>query len=1571
MRRLDDYRQEKLFRPVVAALTIAALVGAYLNPFLSQFLPHWPQVAHAAGLVDQFGTDAQAGGWGANGEVDAIASSSGTVMYFGGSFSLVGHSVGPLAMTAIGSGSYDASFYNIASGSVGAIVGDGSQGWYVASYPLNAAGTGNGAVIHITSAGALDSSFSVTIGNSDGTAPTINALVLESSTLYVGGGFDTVNGSTRNGLAAVNATTGSLQSFNPNLGTGGTTYSIVASSSSTLVYVGGDFTTVNGATTRNNAAAFDTSTGTATSWDPNLTTGGSNGTVYALAASGSAVYVGGSFTRVNGGSSTINSLVAVDSSTGASLSFNPNVRSGVSAGEVRSLLLASDGVTLYVGGTFDDVNSGTTRNNAAAFATSDATATIWDPDISLEDSIWVGTTPIVNVLAASGSLIYAAGIFDHVNGSAESRNSGAAFNTTDGTVDAGWKPEISWWNPTSSPDGVHAIGISGSLVLIGGGFSLINCIARNGVAAVDLSDNTLTGWDPNITSGGSSPTIDTIVASGSVVYVGGAFDDVNSGTTRNNAAAFNTTDGTTTIWNPNLDNTVHGIIPYGSTVYVGGEFSTVNGAATRNGMAAFNTTDGTVTSWNPNLESGGSNGAAYVLVLHGSHIYVGGGFDTVNGGTTRNNLAAFAVDDGTVTSWDPDVDSSVYALLSYDSTIYAGGDFTTVSSGSAAFQYLAAFNDSDGTVVDSWTPAPDSSVYALAQYNGIIYAGGFFTSIGGAARTGLAALSADIGLAQPGDPRFDMSSESDFIKALAVVGDTLAASGFFSAVSGVAHANIATFAASTPTDSGDPVIVLHGDGLVRVAYGTTYTDAGAYAYDAIDGNLTSSISTTNSVDTNIAGTYTVTYSVSDSSGNSASASRTVVVLPSGGRMFQTSPQSGRYDGNGNVYAISQQVGDTVYVGGAFTAMGRNFPGEVLVDGLTGVASTSFAVPAVASSSLIVYAVVADGSGGWYIGGDFNLVGPEVHHNIAHVNADYTVDTDFTASVNGTVTALAASGSLVYVGGDFVSVSDHTASRSYIAAFNTSTGALDGWAPDITSGTKVSSILLHGSSAYVGGVFSQVDGGTVRNNAAAFDLTAATTGDWDPNPGGAVNALVASGSTIYMGGLFTTANDGTTRNYAAAVDDTNGTLTSWNPNLGERVYSLLVANGLVYVGGQFSTANGGTTRNGIAATSGSTGTITSWDPNVKRDAVVGGVYGMVASGSDVLAVGNFNTVNGSTSRNDAAAFDSSTGTATSWAPSVKFGGTSTNDDTVFGIIPVAGRFLLVGEFLQFDSTSRSRLAAINMSADSVESFNPAPDGDVYALMTDGATLYVGGAFTTIAGQSRAGFAAFDIATGDLLSLQSSAGATVRAMYLDGDRLYLAGTFGAVAISTATGQQLAFNPDLNSTAYAIAKSGSTIYIGGDFTTVNGGTSRVNLAAFDTSGTVTSFDAHLASASGVFALTADSGTLYVGGTFDDVNTSTSVHNLIGVDLTTGDLSDFHPTLNGQVNALAIDGTSLYVGGAFTVADGETRNRLAVFDTSDGSLGSFSDGFGAQVNTLFVDTNALNVGGNFRFVPVGRNIS
>lgn len=83
----------------------------------------------------------------------------------------------------------------------------------------------------------------------------------------------------------------------------------------------------------------------------------------------------------------------------------------------------------------------------------------------------------------------------------------------------------------------------------------------------------------------------------------------------------------------------------------------------------------------------------------------------------------------------------------------------------------------------------------------------------------------------------------------------------------------------TVVDDIAPVISVTGNDPVTVECSTSYTDDGATALDNCDGDLTGAIAVVNPVDPNITGVYTVTYNVSDASGNpAAQATRTVNVV---------------------------------------------------------------------------------------------------------------------------------------------------------------------------------------------------------------------------------------------------------------------------------------------------------------------------------------------------------------------------------------------------------------------------------------------------------------------------------------------------------------------------------------------------------------------------------------------------------------------------------------------------------------------------------------------------------------------
>ena len=80
-------------------------------------------------------------------------------------------------------------------------------------------------------------------------------------------------------------------------------------------------------------------------------------------------------------------------------------------------------------------------------------------------------------------------------------------------------------------------------------------------------------------------------------------------------------------------------------------------------------------------------------------------------------------------------------------------------------------------------------------------------------------------------------------------------------------------------DPVPPEITLAGESAVTITAGTEYAEPGWSAIDNLDGDITGQVQVEGSVNKYSAGTYTLTYSVSDTYGNVASVERSVTVEP--------------------------------------------------------------------------------------------------------------------------------------------------------------------------------------------------------------------------------------------------------------------------------------------------------------------------------------------------------------------------------------------------------------------------------------------------------------------------------------------------------------------------------------------------------------------------------------------------------------------------------------------------------------------------------------------------------------------
>ena len=714
-----------------------------------------------------------------------------------------------------------------------------------------------------------------------------------------------------------------------------------------------------------------------------------------------------------------------------------------------------------------------------------------------------------------------------------------------------------------------------------------------------------------------------------------------------------------------------------------------------------------------------------------------------------------------------------------------------------------------------------------------------------------------------------------------------------------------------------------------------------------------------------------------------------------------------YITNGTVNAVARTA-STIYLGGSFSEVYPRTGPLAAVSASTGALTGS--LPEVTGGS--IDAIISDGNGGYFIGGSFNRVGGVAIYGLAHILAGGALDTTWNAGVasdvtidslgleagtlyvgisgaasqdytgdlgNGTVTryymaalnaanaqvtqwaptlngnvySILVTPSSIYIGGNFSAANG--AIRAYLAALDPTvdSGATQtlAWNPEVSDGVSASPLAISGSTVYIAGIFYDV-GGVSRMGIAAVDATSgALDTSWDPEPvNGFVSAVAVSGSNVYLGGGFTGLG-GQTRSYAGEVTGATSStsvaaLLQWNPDLASAVSDIAVSGSTVYIGGEFSGADdigGSATRNYLAAVDATTGAPTSWDPEPS-----GNVDAIFPTGDTVTIAGGFAGVNG-VARSNAAALDAGTGALTGWNPDV--------NAPVYALIADGSEVYLGGDFNGAGSVNagsqviRDGLAAVDStSGQLVLNFNPQEIPMVDALLLSGNTLYVGGQFSGVIGQGvyRAYLAAVDAGTGNVTAWNPpSPDEFVTALALSGTSLYVGGNFTAVgastrnyaaAFDTGSGALLPWNPSPDSIVRTLVVSGSTVYLGGYFANVDA-TPRAGVAAVDaTDGALQNWNPALTQTSGapnVDAIAVDGSDVYIGGDFDAVQGAPHVH-VAQVSASTGAATAWNPDptpdlFDWPVDAIATDGNGgIVIGGQFTDMADANQAYVASFSTA-----------------------------------------
>jgi hypothetical protein len=537
--------------------------------------------------------------------------------------------------------------------------------------------------------------------------------------LYVGGSFtDAENYGTplpaADYIAGVNLETLAWSALGAGSGGNGSLNGAVVALtlSGSDVYAAGYFSNVNNGGAANTAADYVARFNAGT-WYSLGSDGSSGGALNvwstSLAVNGSNVYAGGLFSQVKNSGSILGHAGHFAMFNGTNWSAVGGVQ-GALNGIVRAAAVGSAGA--YMGGDFTNVvDSGAVVDAADYVARWDGTN--WHA-LGSDGAGHGSLHNTVHAIAVSGSNVYVGGCFANLTDSSGFLASAGYIAKFNGT---NWSALGSNGSGGPALNGcVYAIAVDGSgNVYAGGAFTDVN----NGGSVLTAADYVAkfngTNWSALGAGGGNGSLNSTVLALaviGSDVYAGGYFDQANNGGTPNTAADYIARFNAGTWYNlgddggtgPSLYEHVEALAVSGTDLYVGGGFTDVNDNGTSltaaDYVAKWDSVGGAWSALGSGLSGDGSL-SNYVLSLtvRGSEVYAGGYFtDVNNGGTTileADNLAKFDGTDWSALGSDGAGDGSmdgpnptdVNALAANGGHVYAGGRFWNVNNNGTVLPY--------------------------------------------------------------------------------------------------------------------------------------------------------------------------------------------------------------------------------------------------------------------------------------------------------------------------------------------------------------------------------------------------------------------------------------------------------------------------------------------------------------------------------------------------------------------------------------------------------------------------------------------------------------------------------------------------------------------------------------------------------------------------------------------------------------------------------------------------------------------------------------------------------------------
>ncbi|MBA8885892.1 hypothetical protein FHW12_000083 [Dokdonella fugitiva] len=513
--------------------------------------------------------------------------------------------------------------------------------------------------------------------------------------------------------------------------------------------VGGEFQSINGVPRRNLARLLPDRT-LDTAWDPSP-----DSAVAALAqAPGGGIYVGGYFNHI--GSLERPGLARLDGAAGSVDAWVPVI------GGAISIAVDADGSVFAV--PFQSSSGSIVKLSAV-----DGTVLPWAAAFEQADYL---------ALDGQGALYAAARQFDSHYPDPTFRATITRRVASTGELDGQWSADLT--GPMDSS--LDALLVDGDAVYVGGSFGLRKFSRATG--------EDVAGWNA------PSARIAAIAAdTAGHLFVGGSFESIH-GQPRAHLARLSATTGLPSPgWTPSADGSVGPISVDGDgNVDIAGGFQSID-EEQRVGLGRL-LADTTLSPARNDVEAPAK---AFVLAAQDDGgMIVGGSFHRAGASAHRNILRLDAngvLDD----AWNPSLPSMPWVLAAaHDGTIYAAMNRWVGDAHDVLQASRLARIDGNGHLDAGWSTAADSWIEVLdVASDGSLFAGGAFSTIGGLSRQALAKIDAKSGVPLPAwDAHLDCCS----VEAIeSGEGDDVFVGGTFTSVDGAARGGLAKLSAESAT----------------------------------------------------------------------------------------------------------------------------------------------------------------------------------------------------------------------------------------------------------------------------------------------------------------------------------------------------------------------------------------------------------------------------------------------------------------------------------------------------------------------------------------------------------------------------------------------------------------------------------------------------------------------------------------------------------------------------------------------------------------------------------------------------